>query len=53
MDGYGYQWKTNPLCCRAEEKAAGDGPCPSNCWFWLIAAGVLGLAILAPVKRGA
>jgi hypothetical protein len=55
MDGYGYQWRVNPACCRADAVEAGDVPveCPSTCWFWLLAAGVGLVAAFAPKKRGA
>ncbi len=55
LSGYGYQWKQYPQFCRSASIAAGNTSpdCPSTCWFWLLAIGVLGAATLLPVKRRA
>ncbi len=51
--GYGYQWRVTPAVCRASAIEAGDlsPDCGSTLWFWLLAAGALGWAVLAPVRR--
>lgn len=53
INGYGYQWRISPGCCKAADIEAGDvAPCcDSTMWFWLLALGAVGVALFAP-KRG-
>jgi hypothetical protein len=52
LNGYGYKWRDSAACCNAAAIEAGDvSECPSSCWFWLLAIGAIGVALLAP-KRG-
>lgn len=55
MNGYGYQWRQSPACCRAAQIESGDfaPACPSDCWFWWVALGAAAAAILLPVRKGA
>lgn len=50
LSGTGYQFRQTPCFCRAAAIEAGDvAPSGgSSLWFWLLAAGALGLALLAP-----
>lgn len=58
MNGYGYQWKIAPGCCRAAEIDAGDLTPSCGCdqasddlWFWGLAVIALGVAVLLPAKK--
>lgn len=52
LGGYGYKWRDSPGCCKAGAIAAGDvrPDCESSCWFWLLAIGAFGVAMLLPKK---
>lgn len=55
MDGYGYQWRINPMCCKAQAQAAGDvgGDCPSVGWFWGFTVVAIAAALLVARPKGA